>query len=395
MAEFKNNYPTIMIHGLSSWGAGDELDKIFHYWGFSMTRNLIAYLRRKGYEVYNPSTGPFNSAWDRSCEMYAQIMGGTVDYGKVHSEKYGHARYGRTYPKPLFNGFGPDKKINLFGHSFGGATIRLFATLMAYGSEEEKAVTPENELSDLFKGGKEDWIFSITAVASVHEGTTLLYSAKDVMSKLEDVTYMLANISGNNILGKFYESHMEQWGLIDCEVNGKIKSRPFDRTKQQKIKDSHDNVWYDLTMQGAKEVNEKIKCLPNVYYFSWPCCKTSQKFFQRRPQQTPRFTMCPLFYPMSYSIGNYPKNTVDDYPIDEHWLANDGLVPTISETAPFNEPHMDLHDANKIEKGKWYVYDVFPTDHLGICGGFLLPTSASKIQKIYGEHCRTICQLKK
>lgn len=392
--KLETNYPFVLVHGMLGFGQDELMDRFVPYWGM-LSCNLYAYLRDQGYEVYSPSVGKYSSAWDRACELYAQLVGGKVDYGKAHSEKYGHARYGRTYPKPLFNGFGPDKKINLFGHSFGGATIRLFATLMAYGSEEEKAVTPENELSDLFKGGKEDWIFSITAVASVHEGTTLLYSAKDVMSKLEDVTYMLANISGNNILGKFYESHMEQWGLIDCEVNGKIKSKPFNREIQQKIKDSHDNVWYDLTMQGAKEVNEKIKCLPNVYYFSWPCCKTSQKFFQRRPQQTPRFTMCPLFWPMSRSIGNYPKNTVDDYPIDEHWLANDGLVPTISETAPFNEPHMDLHDAEKIEKGKWYVYDVFPTDHLGICGGFLLPTSASKIQKIYGEHCRTICQLKK
>ena len=49
------------------------------------------------------------SAWDRTCELYAQLTGTRVDYGKAHAEKYGHARYGRTYEKPLFPGWGePD-----------------------------------------------------------------------------------------------------------------------------------------------------------------------------------------------------------------------------------------------------------------------------------------------
>lgn len=391
----ETNYPFVLVHGMLGFGKDELMENYVPYWGM-LSGSMKAYMEDQGYEVYCPSVGKYSSAWDRACELYAQLVGGTVDYGVAHSKKYGHARFGRTYKKPLFEGFGPEKKVNLYGHSFGGATIRLFATLMAKGCEEEIAATPANEISPLFTGGKEDWIFSITAVASVHEGTTLLYSAKNVMDKLEDVTYMLANLSGNNILGKLYESHMEQWDLIQCSEPGKVKSRPFSRAIQNKIKDSHDNVWYDLTMQGAKEVNEKIECLPNIYYFSWPCCKTSQKHFSLKTQQTPRLKMCPLFWPMSWSIGNYPRNTVDDYPIDEHWLANDGVVPTISEKAPLNEPHMDLHDLKgEPQKGMWYVYDVFPYDHLGIIGGFLPPTPAAELQKIYYNHARLICQLKK
>ena len=49
-----------------------------------------------GIHTVAPSMGPFTSAWDRACEVYAQLVGGTVDYGKAHSEKYGHERYGRT-----------------------------------------------------------------------------------------------------------------------------------------------------------------------------------------------------------------------------------------------------------------------------------------------------------
>ena len=392
--ELKTNYPMVLVHGMLGFGKDELMNRFMPYWGM-LAGSMEQYLEDLGFEVYCPSVGKYSSAWDRACELYAQLVGGTVDYGVAHSKKYGHKRFGRTYKKPLFEGFGPDKKINLWGHSFGGATVRLFATLMAKGSEAERAATPEDELSDLFKGGKEDWIFSITAVASVHEGTTLLYSAKDILDKLEDVTYMLANLSGNNPLGWFYESHMEQWDLCGFE-NGKVVSKPFSRENQKRVKESHDNVWYDLTMQGAKEVNEGIECLPNVYYFSWPCCKTSQKFASFKPRQTPQFSMCPLFWPFSRSIGNYPKNTVDDYPIDEHWLANDGLVPTISETAPFNEPHMDLHDLKgEPKKGIWYVYDTFHEDHLGIIGGFLLPTNTAYIRDIFYNHARLLCQLKK
>ncbi len=392
--KMNTNYPYVLVHGMLGYGKDEVMNKYVPYWGM-LSGNLPQYLTDQGFEVYDPSVGKYSSAWDRACELYAQLVGGTVDYGVAHSKKYGHNRFGRTYSKPLFEGFGPDKKVNLVGHSFGGATIRLFATLMARGSEEEKAATPEGELSDLFTGGKEDWIFSITAVASVHEGTTLLYSARNAMDKLDMVTYLMASLGGNNFFGRLYESHMEQWDMIGIN-KGRIESRPISIAKMKKVKESHDNVWYDLTMKGAKEVNETIECLPNVYYFSWPCCKTSQQFFTAKPKHTPRLTMCPVFQPFSRSIGKYSVNDVDDYPIDEHWLANDGVVPTISETAPFNEPHMDLHDLKgEPKKGMWYVYDVFPCDHLGIIGGFLMPTSASKLQPWYRNHFRMINQLKK
>ena len=392
--KMNTNYPFVLVHGMLGYGKDEVMNKYVPYWGM-LSGNLPQYLNEQGFEVYDPSVGKYSSAWDRACELYAQLVGGTVDYGVAHSKKYGHNRFGRTYNKPLFEGFGPDKKVNLVGHSFGGATIRLFATLMARGSEAEKEATPEDELSDLFKGGKEDWIFSITAVASVHEGTTLLYSARNAMDKLDMVTYLMASLGGDNFFGRLYESHMEQWDMIGIN-KGRIESRPISVAKMKKVKESHDNVWYDLTMQGAKEVNETIECLPNVYYFSWPCCKTSQQFFTEKPKHTPRLTMCPLFQPFSRVIGSYAKNDINDIPIDEHWLANDGVVPTISETSPFNEPHMDLHDLKgEPKKGMWYIYDVFPCDHLGIIGGFLLPTSASKMQPWYRNHFRMINQLKK
>ncbi len=91
--EPKNKYPMIFVHGMFGWGADEGIDKKLPYWG-ATTGNLMEFLQESGYECYSVSVGPLSSAWDRACEMYARIMGTTVDYGKAHAEKFGHRRFG-------------------------------------------------------------------------------------------------------------------------------------------------------------------------------------------------------------------------------------------------------------------------------------------------------------
>ncbi|MEG0978660.1 MAG: hypothetical protein RR911_03490 [Oscillospiraceae bacterium] len=391
--KFETNYPYVLIHGMFGFGQGEKLNDILPYWGM-LTGDLTTYLNGEGFETYNPSISPISSAWDRACEIYAQLVGGTVDYGKAHSEKYGHKRFGRTYSKPIFEGWGKDKKVNLVGHSFGGSTIRIFATLMADGSKEEMAVTEQEDISPFFTGGKANWVHSITAFACVHEGTTLMYSMQNLLQWLEKVTTAAANMAGGSF-SKLYEFHAEQWDLNGFE-NGHSTKALTNKERQHAMIASTDNVYYDLTLHGSKEINEKITCVEDVYYFSCPCRVTSQQFFTSKPKETPLFRSCPVFIPFARSIGKYSKNTINDIPVDESWLPNDGLVPTISERAPFNEPHMDFHDAKgKYKSGMWYVYDDFVMDHLGIIGGLLPTTNTATIRKIYRDHFRMINNLKK
>ena len=93
-------------------------------------------LREKGYKVYTAAVGPVSSNRDRAIELYYQIKGGTVDYGEAHAKKYGHDRYGRTYPGfyPEWGEINPKtgkpNKVHLIGHSMGGQTIRTLAQLL-------------------------------------------------------------------------------------------------------------------------------------------------------------------------------------------------------------------------------------------------------------------------
>lgn len=130
--------PVVFVHGLMGWGQRAGINAVLPYWGMT-TGSLPDYLATQGYETYAASVGPLSSAWDRACELYAQLTGTTVDYGAAHAAEYGHARYGVTYDKPLFEGWSADKKINLVGHSFGGATTRLFLEILTNGCPEEVA----------------------------------------------------------------------------------------------------------------------------------------------------------------------------------------------------------------------------------------------------------------
>ena len=94
----KQNLTYVFVHGLSRWGSYDERYQKMPYWGMR-NGDLMTFLRKQGFSCYAASVSPTGSAWDRACELYAQIAGTVVDYGKAHSEKYRHDRFGKDFSK--------------------------------------------------------------------------------------------------------------------------------------------------------------------------------------------------------------------------------------------------------------------------------------------------------
>lgn len=95
-----NKYPTVFVHGYIGWGEGDPIADHLGYWGQGK-KNILAHLSSEGYEVHAPALGPYTSTWDRSCELYAYLFGGRVDFGKVHSENM--AMTGMAQPMRAFS----------------------------------------------------------------------------------------------------------------------------------------------------------------------------------------------------------------------------------------------------------------------------------------------------
>lgn len=328
------NYPYVFVHGYFGWGDYNEASEKYAYWGMSTT-NQTETFNKSGYTAAAADVDPVGSAWDRACELYAQLTGTVVDYGKAHSEKYGHPRYGEDYTgRPLVNKWDKVNKINIVSHSFGGPTCALFASVLEYGADEEIKATTDGSLSDFFKGGKGDSIYSITGIAGAFNGTTMCIVAEKV----------------------------------DTFFNGgKVEG---------------DNGLYDMNPDNAAKLNESIKAVPNIYYFTVPCCSTVEicgRYFSDITKTDLQFGLP--------SIIMCNMNTVTDggIVIDEAWQPNDGMVNTISEIGPFNSTFNYVEAAVSVElaqsgfdTGVYNVFETYTGSHMSIMGNMTIPNPEGK-----------------
>ena len=228
--EYYNNYPTVFMSGLGGWGEDQLQNKIMPYWGKGKN-NVLKDLRGLGYECLFPSLGPLNSSWDRVCILWAWLFGGTVDFGKAHAEKYGISRYGRTYEHGALEDLGqpgPHQKANFIGHSMGGPLIKTLSELFVYGSEEERAVTPEDELSPLFKGGHGHLIHCLTTLSGTNNGTTLAdFPTNYGLSFITGIFAVLGAVIGDTFMSNVYYIDLRTPGryvnvLDRCKATGKV-----------------------------------------------------------------------------------------------------------------------------------------------------------------------------
>ena len=381
-------YPTVYVHGLMGWGEHDQIYSAVPYWGLST--DLMPYMTGKGYESYAASVGPLSSAWDRACELYAQLTGTTVDYGAAHAAEYGHARYGATYDKPLFEGWSASKKINLVGHSFGGATIRLFLDILADGSAEEQAAAKAagTEVSPFFKGGKADWVYSLTTLAAPHNGTTFLECCDNMAQFAAEASTAMAKLLGISDFKGVYDFQLEQFGFY--RKDGETVLEALDRVLHSDFLSHNDNVFRDLTIDRALELNDDIEIQPNVYYFSYAGDKTRQSSVTG--ERTSAVDMTPLFVPFANQMcGYYDQTTAGGFRIDKTWAPNDGLVNTVSALYPTDSAGRCLTQSGKTgyvqqdgysnvgyQPGVWNVMPVRHYDHGNFIAGMPVPDLASQ-----------------
>lgn len=362
----KTDYPFIYIHGMMGWGEGSPREEGSPYWGTQPENNVMTYLRNKGYEVYNPPVSGLGSAWDRCCELYAQLTGTVVDYGEAHSKQCGHARYGRDYTGRATMGEAWDfsTPLNLVGHSFGGATVRLFASLIAYGDETEREASGES-CSELFKGGHEKAIYSVSTLSAPHNGSTVSNYMSDTVLPAALLVYMtqMANLSG--ILNM--DLMFDHWGITSDPATSESQPK-LSFFKCLKAAASNDHCGYDMTVQGAEKLNEKIKTVKTAYYFSYTSCitETNDRGYTKVSDDYDNiFSMFKVTSTMiSGSVGIFLGGKY----IDKSWGANDGIVPLKSALYPFNEDHITYDESRSLQPGVWYVMPtIMGADHYDFC----------------------------
>ncbi|MBR5015293.1 MAG: hypothetical protein IKX52_00545 [Clostridia bacterium] len=386
--EYKNNYPCIFVHGLMGYGDSDIMDKVFPNFGL-LNRTFFKHLKERGIEAYNPSVGPINSAWDRACIIWAYLFGGRVDYGKVHSEKYGHARYGREFPGVLkdLGQTEAHKKINIIGHSFGGPTVKTVAALFAFGSEEERNGTPPEELSPLFAGGHGDLLHTVTTLSGVNNGTTLASFFGNAGMSIATYALMgFITIVGNTPFTKFLDYSTAQWGNMPLreDVHGihlqnllkyPAAARAFDRNK------TFDSIFHEMQIEVVQEyINPSLQYPKNTYYFAQRADGTKSG---KNGKPVPNIhEMIPPCWLVGQLTGNAMLKRLAKYGLrsDPDWRRNDGLVNLVGQSAPLNTKYEEADYNTDFKPGIWYNMPPERGDH-SLWVGWFVP--AEKLNAIY------------
>lgn len=365
LPNLNNNYPIVMVHGLCGWGNNEMFNE--YYWGGSSS--LKDLLSSKGYTVFTPTIGPISSNWDRACELYAYLKGGTVDYGEAHSKKHGHARYGRTFPGvyPKLGEYSDKnelQKIHLIGHSMGGQTSRLLAELLENGDKEEINETGD-KTSPLFTGNKH-WVDSITTICTPHDGS----QEAEIQENFEPFVHkffaaVAADAGLDPSSNPDFDLRLDQWGLrknsnesFENYLNRVFKSNIWKKTKDLSI--------WDLSLEGAKEFNLKVPALGDIYYFSVSTSDTHKDLLTK--YQLPNINMHPLLIKSAIDMGVYTQDAPNKVKVDSNWWENDGLVSVRSAIAPHEGSSDKIINYDGTPKiGEWnYLGNLSNIDHFEI-----------------------------
>ncbi|MBR1704491.1 MAG: hypothetical protein IJ720_03905 [Clostridia bacterium] len=346
-----HNYPFVLIHGYNNM---DET--------FAPARRILT---EAGYECYSPHIGPFTGVWDRACELYAMLKGGTVDYGLAHSQRCDHGRYGRTYDAPLFARWGEKDEVgdtvkaNFIGHSFGGPTIRTLLKLLKEGDEREREATPEGQLSPLFEGGHEDWINSVTTLAAPHNGTTVLSMAGGYVYTSYFMEFSKANLNSGTTKDNADKYDLDRFGF----TSDKLRLRYAPDKIRAYLRRKEDNCFYELTPSGTDRLMGDYHTYDDVYYFSIAAVCTTP--ILGGEAQWPTDATVERHRSSAIIMGSMHSKYYGP-----EWRPNDGRVPLASARAPKNEPQQDFDLGEgfsyrgPIEKGVWNIFPVEePRDH--------------------------------
>lgn len=362
-AKPKTDLKFVFVHGLSGWGSYDTINRFFPYWGLS-GGSIIRYLNQEGYSSYAASVAPTGSAWDRACELYAQLAGTVVDYGKEHSERCHHERFGRDFSKEALLEDFDHSQIVLIGHSFGGATVRLFSELLVNGSEAEQAATESGDLSPFFAPGNREQLFAMCLLAAPSNGTT----AYDMHV---DPTFDAAAI-------EIPEKYLKSGGMVSKGTKAKSDGRI-----------PQDYAAFDMYIDNAMAMNETITTFDNVYYFAYPCSVTMP---DAQGVQVPDPTITEgMFMKSAILMGHYSGSTAGGFVIDESWRSNDGLVNEVSAKTPSSAPGKVYSPEEALVSGIWYEMPTTVGDHMYFQGGM---TKRVNIRPFYLDMVQMISALK-
>ncbi len=383
----QNDYPIVLIHGFFGWG-NDEMGN-YRYWGGH--KDIQKTLEDNGYTVFNVSVGPISSNWDRAVEVYYQLKGGQVDYGHGHSKKYGLIQkpVNKEY-KALYPDWDENHPVHIVGHSMGGQTARMLQFLLETELYEDDS-SKNKEKSELLGQSNRGWISSITSVATPHDGSTLA----DIVTKtFPFIQYFigLAGVVGTN----FYNFDLSQWDLI--RGPDETWSSYVRRMRNHKAWRTKNISAWDLSVDGAAELNSYLNASPDIYYFSFVFSATSKD--KSTGYHIPNKDVFLLIRSRAKLLGSKIVFKSDGTETDSTWWENDGIVNVKSMRGPTSgqsgaDPIVSFVKSDSLIQGQWYTFDTINLDHYQSVGHMISKEKREILDSMYIDHAKLLLSLPK
>lgn len=382
----QNNYPIVLVHGFVGWGPDEMVG--YKYWGGFW--DIEEYLEEKGFTVITVSVGPVSSNWERAVEIYHQLKGGQVDYGKNHADKFGVIQKpeGKVYIG-LYPDWDSEHPVHLLGHSMGGQTVRMLDYLLE-NSFYADSLESQHEESELLGQTHSDLIKSITTISAPHNGTTYFDIRIKTLPFFQNFIGLAAVIGSD-----FYDFDLQHWELEQKE--GESWQDYYNRMEKHAAWKSKNISTWDTSINGAQEINTIVKANPAVYYFSFAttCSIQDEKTGYHIPGKKVYVTLRDNVRKIGKEIVHFSDGTKTD----STWFENDGVVNTNSMWGPTT----GLNGPDKIVKyytdetlipGQWYTFGPYEMDHYYVIGQAILnKKKRNKLYKIYSDHCQLLYSL--
>jgi triacylglycerol lipase len=382
----QNNYPIVLVHGFVGWGPEEMVG--YKYWGGFW--DIEEYLEEKGFNVLTVSIGPVSSNWERAVEIYYQLKGGQVDYGKNHADKFG------VIQKPtdkvydgLYLEWDAENPVHLLGHSMGGQTVRMLDYLLEKSFYEDSLETKYEE-SELLGQSHSGLIKSITTISSPHNGTTYFDVRIKTLPFFQNFIGLAAVIGSD-----FYDFDLQQWELEQKE--GESWQEYYDRMEKHAAWESKNISTWDLSIEGARELNTIMRANPQIYYFSFGtrCSYPDPLTGFHVPGKKVFVSLRGNVKKIGQEITSFADGTLTD----STWFENDGVVNTNSMWGPttgLNGPDKIMKYSSDIIPlpGQWYTFGPYEMDHYYVIGQSIMSKKKrNKLYKIYSDQCELLYSL--
>ena len=198
----------------------------------------------------------------------------------------------------------------------------------------------------------------------------------------------LAAVIGN----RFYSFDLEQWGFK--KNNEESWSRYFSRIRNHPAWETKNFCSWDVSLEGARELNTVAIANKNIFYFSFATSNTHLDSLSGK--HVPNKDMSLILRPNARAMGKLIDYWADSTSTDSTWFENDGIVNTISMIGPTtglngSDPIIVYNGNEVFAPGSWYYMGKLTMDHRTLMGhGEISNETLNNILLLFKDHAERL-----